>query len=144
MIKRDLYDKIEPNLDSPEAIVITGMRRVGKTTLLQYIHEQIDSKNKLFLDLENPLNQGYFEEDDFERIKETFSSQGVDFDQPVYIFLDEIQLVDNLPQVVKYLMDHYRVKFFLTGSASFYLKNKFSESLAGRKYIYQLYPFNFD
>lgn len=143
IIQRDLFKKIEPNLNSPEAIVITGMRRIGKTTLLEYIYDKIESKNKLLLDLENPLNQKYFEQSDFEQIKDNLETLGVNFANRPYIFLDEIQLVDNLPQIVKYLKDHYQVKFFLTGSASFYLKNNFSESLAGRKYIYQLNPFNF-
>ncbi|MBM4402147.1 MAG: ATP-binding protein [Candidatus Cloacimonetes bacterium] len=57
--------------------------------------------------------------------------------------LDEIQLIKNLPSIVKYLYDHYQVKFFLTGSASFYLKNLFSESLAGRKFIFELFPLTF-
>lgn len=48
-----------------------------------------------------------------------------------------------MPNIVKYLIDHYQVKFFLTGSASFYLKNLFSESLAGRKYIFELFPLSF-
>lgn len=45
--------------------------------------------------------------------------------------------------MVKYFIDHYQVKFFLTGSASFYLKNLFTESLAGRKYIFGLFPLTF-
>jgi predicted AAA+ superfamily ATPase len=49
MIERDLYKQIEPVLFSPEAVVITGMRRVGKTTLLRYLEERIASKNTLFL-----------------------------------------------------------------------------------------------
>lgn len=57
MFKRELFDKIAPFLTSPEVIVITGMRQVGKTTLLTHIYEQIASDNKLFLDLENPLNR---------------------------------------------------------------------------------------
>ena len=49
----------------------------------------------------------------------------------------------NLPSIVKYFYDHYQVKFFLTGSASFYLKNLFSESLSGRKYLFELFPLSF-
>lgn len=63
--------------------------------------------------------------------------------RPAYVFLDEIQLVRNVPTVVKYLIDHHEIKFFMTGSASFYLKNLFSESLAGRKYIFELFPLSF-
>ena len=143
IIKRELYNKIKPHLNSKEAIIVTGMRRTGKTTLLNFIYGKIDSKNKLFLDLENPLNQKYFGQEDFEQIKISLEALGLDFRKNTFIFLDEIQLVKNVPQLVKYFIDHYKVKFFLTGSASFYLKNVFSESLAGRKYVFELFPFNF-
>ena len=143
IIQRELYAQVAPYLDSPEAIVITGMRRAGKTTLLRFIHDKIHSQNKLFLDLENPLNQKYFEQEDFEQIHYTLETLGIVFTKRAYIFLDEIQLVKRIPQVVKYLMDHYQAKFFLSGSASFYLKNLFSESLAGRKYVFELFPFSF-
>ncbi|MGB9697851.1 MAG: ATP-binding protein [Thermodesulfobacteriota bacterium] len=140
---RALYQKITPFFDSPEAIIITGMRRTGKTTLLRYIYDQIPSKNKIFLDLENPLNRRFFEKDNYEIIKSEFEFLGVDFKSKSCIFLDEIQFIKNLPSIVKYFIDHYEVKFFLTGSASFYLKNLFTESLAGRKFIFELFPLSF-
>ncbi|HQG79323.1 MAG TPA: ATP-binding protein [bacterium] len=144
MIKpRKIFDDIKPYFYVPEAIVITGMRRTGKTTLLNWINEQIESKNKIFLDLENPLNRRYFEGENYERIKKNLEFLGIDFTEKAFIFLDEIQFVRNLPSMAKYFIDHYGVKFFLTGSASFYLKNLFSESLAGRKYIFELFPLDF-
>jgi len=144
MIKpRKIFDEIKPYFYVPEAIVITGMRRTGKTTLLNWINEQIESKNKIFLDLENPLNRRYFEGENYERIKKNLEFLGIDFTEKAFIFLDEIQFVRNLPSMAKYFIDHYGVKFFLTGSASFYLKNLFSESLAGRKYIFELFPLDF-
>jgi predicted AAA+ superfamily ATPase len=144
MIKpRTILDRIKPYYDSPEAIIITGMRRTGKTTLLELIYSQIESSNKLILDLENPINRKYFEEPNYERIKSSFMFLGLDFTQRAHIFLDEIQFVKSLPSVVKYFIDHYRVKFFLTGSASFYLKNLFTESLSGRKYLFELFPLTF-
>ena len=144
MIKpRAILDAIKPFYDSPEAIIVTGMRRTGKTTLLELIFSHTESSNKLILDLENPINRKYFEETNYERIKSSFTILGLDFAQRAYVFLDEIQLVKNLPSVVKYFIDHYKVKFFLTGSASFYLKNLFTESLSGRKYIFELFPLTF-
>ncbi|MEW5693723.1 MAG: ATP-binding protein [Candidatus Hydrogenedentota bacterium] len=144
MIKpRLILGKIKPYLLLPEAIIITGMRQTGKTTLLNYIYDQINSRNKIFLDLENPLNRRYFEETNYERIKKTLEVLGIDFTKQAFIFCDEIHFVRNLPSVVKYFIDHYKVKFFLTGSASFYLKNLFTESLSGRKYIFELFPLTF-
>ncbi len=142
-VQRELLARIKLYLASKQAIVITGMRRVGKTTLLQSIFENTKSDNKLFIDLENVLNRALFEETDYEAIKDTFSRQGIDFTRQAFIFLDEIQFARNIPSIVKYLYDHNNIKFFLTGSASFYLKNFFSESMAGRKYIFELFPFTF-
>ena len=143
-MRRKLYTAITDRLDAPEAIVVTGMRRVGKTTLIKQVYDNLASENKIFLDLENPINQKLFEETNYEAIKYSLEVLGIDFSKKVYLFLDEIQFVRNLPSVVKYLMDHYKCKFFLTGSSSFYLKNLFSESLAGRKIIYELFPLDFE
>lgn len=144
IIKRKIYPEIKKVIDSPEAVIITGMRRVGKTTLLQYILQNIKSENKIYLDLENPINQKYFEEENYENILDNFEILGLDVKKQAFVFLDEIQFVKNIPSAVKYLMDHYKIKFFLSGSASFYLKNLFTELLAGRKYIFELFPFSFD
>lgn len=143
-MKRKLYSKIIERMEATEAIVITGMRRVGKTTLIRQVYDDLIINNKIFLDLENPINQKIFEEINYEAIKYKLEVFGIDFSKRGYIFLDEIQFVHNLPSVVKYLMDHYELKFFLTGSSSFYLKNLFSESLAGRKIIYELFPLDFE
>lgn len=144
MIKRKLLDKIRPFFDAKEAIVITGMRRTGKTSLLTLIYEQIPSSNKIFLDLENPLHQSYFTQNNFDQIKSNLEFLGLRFDGQSYLFLDEIQLVPNLPQMIKYLIDHTQIKCFLTGSASFYVKHLFTESLVGRKYIFELFPLDFE
>ena len=143
MKPRFLYSKIEKYLNSPEAVIITGMRRTGKTTLLHFIYDRVESGNKVFLDLENPLNRKYFEDENYENIRSALHVLGINFNKQAFIFIDEIQFVKSLPSVVKYFIDHYKVKFFLTGSASYYLKNLFAESLAGRKYIFELFPLSF-
>lgn len=141
---RKLYYKLIERIESPEALVITGMRRVGKTMVLKEVYKNLVSQNKVFLDLENPIHQKYFEADNYDAIKYQLEVLGIDTSRRAYIFLDEIQHVRHLPSIVKYLSDHYHYKFFLTGSASFYLKNLFSESLAGRKIIYELFPLDFE
>ena len=120
------------------------MRRVGKTTLCQMIFNEIKSKNKLFLDMENPIEQKIFEEKDYNNIIFNLKELGVNPGQKMYIFLDEIQAMPNIVKAVKYLYDHHNIKFFLTGSSSFYLKNLFPESLAGRKHVFELFPLTFE
>jgi predicted AAA+ superfamily ATPase len=144
IIRRDVYAAIEKVMEAPEAVVITGMRRVGKTTLLRYIMQNLPSRNHLYLDMENPAHQQYFDSDDYERILDRLKFLGLSTSARAYVFLDEIHLIPKIPSVVKYLMDHYPVKFIMTGSASFYLKNLFSESLSGRKYVFELFPLSFN
>lgn len=141
---RKLTGTIEQYIENKEIIVLTGMRRVGKTTLLRHIFEKIPSKNKLYLDIENPLDQVVFEERDFNNILNNLERYRVSKSEKLYLFLDEIQAKPNLIPAIKYIYDHYNIKFFLTGSSSYYLKNLFSESLAGRKYIFELYPLDFE
>ena len=142
--RRKILEAIEPWLGVREIIVITGMRRVGKTTLLQMLYDQIPSENKIFLDLENILEQKVFEETDYNNIWSNLRAFGISPKERAYIFLDEIQAMPQVVKAVKYLYDHYEVKFFLTGSSSFYLKNLFPESLAGRKVIFELFPLTFE
>ena len=84
-------EQIELQLESKEIIVITGMRRVGNTTLLQMIYDKISSNNKVFLDLENILEQKVFEETDFNNIWANLRAYDVSNREKTYIFLDEIQ-----------------------------------------------------
>ncbi len=142
--RRKILEHIEPWLEAREIIVITGMRRVGKTTLLQMIYDQIPSANKVFLDLENILEQKVFEETDYNNIWSNLRAYGITQKEKAYIFLDEIQAMPQVVKAVKYLYDHYDIKFFLTGSSSFYLKNLFPESLAGRKVIFEMFPLTFE
>ena len=141
---RKLAPRLVRELDSPRITLLTGMRQTGKTTLIRQIFDKVQDENKLFLDLENPLNQSIFEEKNFDNILSNLRELGIDPEKKIFLFLDEIQIAPMIARAVKYLYDHYRVKFFLTGSSSFYLKNLFSESLSGRKIIYELFPLDFE
>ncbi|MCR4277049.1 MAG: ATP-binding protein [Candidatus Roizmanbacteria bacterium] len=141
---RKLLPILQKQINSKQIIVLTGMRRVGKTTLYQNIFKQISSPNKFFLDIENPLDQKIFEEEDFNNIIFNLKKLGLDPKSKIYLFLDEIQAMPKIIMAIKYLYDHYQIKFFLTGSSSYYLKNLFPESLSGRKFIFELYPLDFE
>ncbi len=141
---RRIFNDLIHQLNYAEIVVLTGMRRVGKTTLLQTIFNKIESSNKVFLDLENPIVQKVFSEIDYDNIWKNLSNYGIDSSKKSYIFIDEIQSMPTIINAIKYLYDHGNVKFFVTGSSSFYLKNLFSESLAGRKMIFELFPLDFN
>ncbi|OIP98178.1 hypothetical protein AUJ94_00490 [bacterium CG2_30_40_12] len=140
---RKIEKELLRQLYTREIIVLTGMRRVGKTTLYQYLFDKIESSNKVFLDMENPAEQRVFEEEDYNNIWSNLKEYGIGTNERAYIFLDEIQAFPEIAKPIKYLYDHYPVKFFVTGSSSYYFKNLFPESLAGRKFIFELFPLTF-
>ena len=120
------------------------MRGVGKTSLYLLLFEKIQNNNKVFIDLENPLEQRIFEEKDYNNILINFKEYGLNPLNKMYIFLDEIQAKPEVLRAIKYLYDHYKIKFFLIASSSFYLKSLFPESLTGRKFIFELFPLVFE
>jgi len=143
LFERRVFKKLIREIEAKEITVITGMRRVGKTTAMRYLYDQVESENKVFLDLENPINRKVFEEEDYDSVWNNLKEFGISDSEKVYLFLDEAQNLPELSRVAKYLYDHFEVKIFLTGSSSYYLRNLFPESLAGRKIVFELYPLNF-
>jgi predicted AAA+ superfamily ATPase len=140
---RYIFESLYAHLDKQQVTVLTGMRRTGKTTLVKQLMDASPIKQKLFFDLERIDNRKIFEHDNYELSIQYLEQQGVNFSERVMICLDEIQLSPNIPSVIKYLNDHYNIKFVVTGSSSYYLKNKFQESMAGRKKIFEIFPLTF-
>ena len=140
---RKIYKELKEHLVKKEITVLTGMRRTGKTTLVKQLLKEIDSENKIYFDLQILANQDVFLPRNFEAIVESLKQRGLDFSRKTYVFLDEIQLVKEIPGILKYLYDNYDIKFVVTGSSSYYLKNLFTESLSGRKKIFEIFPLDF-
>jgi len=140
---RSIYEKLKNHLNKRQITVLTGMRRTGKTTLVKQLLAESGIKQQFYFDLERMDNRILFAEQNYEHIVYALVQQGADFSQKIIIAIDEIQLAPNLPSVLKYLYDTYVIKFIVTGSSSFYIKNLFSESLAGRKKIFEVYPLHF-
>jgi len=141
--KRKIFNSLEKHLAVKQVTVLTGMRRTGKTTLVKQLMEASDIEHKLFFDLEQLEDRDLFDVRNYDLIIKKLSEEGIDFSKKVMICIDEIQLLPNIPSVIKYLYDHYNIKFIVTGSSSYYIKNKFQESMAGRKKIFEIYPLDF-
>lgn len=141
--QRAILPVLEKELETKEHTVITGMRQVGKTTILDHLFSLVTTTNKVKLDFENPLNRKIFEEENYDAIWNNLAAFGITNTQKAFIFLDEVQHLPDISRVVKYFSDHWEVKFVLTGSSSFYLKNLFPESMAGRKLVFEIFPLTF-
>lgn len=141
--KRKIYPELMAHAQTSSVTVLTGMRRTGKTTLVKQLLADIPNKNSLYLDLQRPDNRELFSEKNYDAIRESFIARGLFANEPMVVAIDEIQLSPDIPSVLKYLSDHYKIKFIVTGSSSYYLKNLFSESLSGRKKLFELHPLDF-
>lgn len=141
--KRKIFNSLEKHLTVKQVTVITGMRRTGKTTLVKQLIEASNIEHKLFFDLERIDHRELFSYKNYDITIKELEKEGIDFSKKVMICIDEIQLLPNIPSVIKYLYDHYDIKFIVTGSSSYYIKNKFQESMAGRKKIFEIFPLDF-
>jgi predicted AAA+ superfamily ATPase len=143
MKKRLLYFEILKQINHKNALLITGMRQVGKTTIMRQVYDKLDEK-KIWFDFDNPLDQKIFEDINYNNIYIYLERElSLKKNERMFVFIDEIQNFPEITKIIKYLIDHYRVKFIVTGSSSFYLRNLFPESLSGRKFLYHLDPLSF-
>ncbi len=142
MKKRFLYHKLIKYLDHKNALVITGMRQVGKTTLMKQIFDEV-SFPKLWFDFDNPLDMLHFENIDYDSIYNSLLKESGAKKERLFVFIDEIQNLPEITRIIKYLIDKCKVKFIVTGSSNYYLKNLFPESLSGRKFLFILPAMSF-
>ena len=147
--KREIFEKIIPYLDIPETVVIHGSRQVGKTTLMKMLINYLEKKNKkcFYLDLEMPrylelCNQGH---EELIRYLELKTPSDIQKKEKLYVFIDEIQYLDNPSSFLKLLYDHHREKYkiIVSGSSSFSIKSKFKDSLVGRIIDVEIFGLSF-
>ena len=140
LVSREILKDILKFLEDKRIIIISGMRRVGKSTLLMEIimHLKSKTKNYCYINFEDEsfLN---FEAKDFEKLNEILmETYGV----ADYYFFDEIQNIINFESFVRRLQDDGK-KIFITGSNSSLLSKEFGTKLTGRYKLFELYPFSF-
>lgn len=113
-----------------EALVLLGARQVGKTTILKKIFP-----HALYLSIDNESTRSILERYDISAYRQLLTTD------TLTIIIDEIHELKNPGRAAKIFYDHLpNCQLILTGSSAFTIKNKTSESLAGRKIEYQLFP----
>ena len=144
---REIFVKIVDFLELPDIIILMGMRQTGKTSLLllaiNHLLKTIPETNLFYFSLEESLVLNSFNKNQKE-LEKIINAQVIDDKYPCYIFIDEIQHLDNPTGFLKYYYDNFtNYKFIATGSSSFELRKKFKDSLAGRKKIISVHPLSF-
>ncbi len=133
-ILRELLSGIKVKV--PHAIIISGIRRCGKSTLLQQLMSKISGHYYLNLDDPRIFN---FELADFERLEEIFREE---FGKNEHYFFDEIQTVAGWELFVRKLLDQKK-KCIITGSNASLLSRELGTKLTGRHLTYELFPFSY-
>ncbi|MCX6742502.1 MAG: ATP-binding protein [Candidatus Pacearchaeota archaeon] len=145
--KRNLLNDLINEIKTKQIISLIGLRRTGKTTILKQLidhlikSEKIKREHILFysFDEEQPKIEEIIHEYETKLGKEVLKIK-----DKIYVFLDEIQKLENWQNQIKYYYDNYaNIKFFISGSASLFIKKHTLESLAGRIYEFTLKPLSF-
>ena len=137
IIKRELENDIEKNKKSKQILILSGIRRCGKSTLLH----KIRSKNKesdyyLNFDDERLID---FKVDDFQKLYEIFLEL---FGEQKTFYFDEIQNIENWERFVRRIHDDGN-KIYITGSNASMLSRELGTHLTGRHVQKKLFPFSF-
>lgn len=148
LLYRKILSNINPWIDKKEIILVIGPRQAGKTSLLSLIRKNllkrgITEKNIFYFDLEDfnllsVFNQGV------KAFLQLLQSKGAALGEKSYVFIDEIQYLENPSNFLKLLADHHpEIKIFASGSSTLAIRQKFKDSLAGRKIVFELLPLDF-
>src|SRR3989338_7860700 len=135
-VERELLHEILKWLDDPRIIILTGLRRCGKSTLLKQIMEK--KRDWCYVNFEDERLLD-FKAQDFEMLNEVL----VEIYGPVKIyFFDEVQNIDKFEAFVRRLQDENK-KIIITGSNATLLSKEFGTKLTGRYKSFEVYPFSF-
>ena len=145
-IFRDRYiEKIKNFIDKPIVKILTGMRRVGKSTILKTIKndvlKDVPEENKIYMNFES---FEYFEINNASSLKEYLNEKLKDQKGKVYFFFDEIQLVEDWEKVINALRVSFDSDIYITGSNSKLISGDLATLLAGRYVEFEIQPFTFD
>ncbi len=133
-VKREEADKID--LEVPFAIVLSGIRRCGKSTLLLQLMKKI--KGFYYFNFEDSRASD-FEVRDFEKLDSVFHEE---YGSQSYYFFDEIQNIPQWELFVRRLVD-IKKRVIITGSNASLLSKELGTKLTGRHLNYELFPFSF-
>lgn len=145
-IKRDLYlKKIDDFIDTDFIKVLTGIRRCGKTSIMQDIIDELKNKgikeeNIVYISFES---LEYNKIENFNQLNEVIMNKVKELNGKFYLFFDEIQNVSEWERSINAFRVSFDCDIFITGSNSKLLSSELSTLLSGRFIEIKIYPFSF-
>jgi len=142
-VKRKANEIQFKSLDIREIIILSGVRRSGKTTIMYQMVDsllkKVDSEQIFYVNLDDEVLRN-------ERLEDLLNlyRQKINPDKKAFVFLDEIQ---NIPEWQRFVKKHYdlqsKIKFIISGSSSSLLKGEYSALLTGRNLTFKISPLSF-
>ena len=144
MIDRPLYtQKIMEYVDTPFIKILTGIRRCGKSTILKLIMQKlrergIEEKQIVSYRFDSMEYDGYTAQQMYQKLKSSLQP-----DKRTYLFLDEVQEIDNWEKIVNSLATDFNVDIYVTGSNSRMMSSEIATYLTGRYISFRIYTLSF-
>ncbi len=149
-IKRKRYlNKIYPYLDRKEVLVLKGIRRSGKSTMLkqlisELIKNGVDKKQIIYLNLEDYGLADNLKITLFDEVLNAYKEYSKN-KKKIYFFIDEIQKIPSWEKWVRTKYDlNENIKFVITGSSASLLSKELSALLTGRNISFNIMPLSFN
>jgi len=144
--RKTLVEKLKMLLHTKDIVILTGLRRIGKTTAMRMLIEELINNEDI-----SPNKIFYISLDDYllsaksiiEIVDDYRKSHKIKFEERVFLFLDEVAYKKDFEQQLKNLYDGQNVKVFASSSQSSVLKSKKS-LITGRARIIEILPLDFD
>ncbi len=136
-VKRGNFDMVKSSMKLPHAVILTGIRRSGKSTLLKQLMDEYKSASIYFSFEDERLFQ--FKAEDFSKLHEVLIEF---YGNHKVLFFDEIQNIEGWERFVRRLMDQ-GYKCVITGSNASLLSKELGTRLTGRYVSHTVYPFSF-
>lgn len=143
-IERDFYlDKLKRVQGTPDIKVITGVRRSGKSRLVEdfvaYVKKTESQANVTYID----LTSLHFEKlKDYHALND-FIEGRYDHEKTNYLFVDEVQLCPNFELTINSLHATGKYDIYVTGSNAFLLSSDLATLFTGRTFEIEIFPFSF-
>lgn len=144
IIREEYLKKLFTYMDAPIIKILAGIRRCGKSTILEMLHKELISKG---IDKNNIICKRYtsFEIDDCYTAKDMYNDIKKEMinDNKYYLLLDEVQEIDGWEKAINSLLEDTNADIYVTGSNSKLMSSEISTYLTGRYVLIPVYPLSF-
>lgn len=137
---------LKQRVENEQIIFLTGLRRVGKTTLMKLLikelieNYEIEKTHVLYVSLDDYV----FKDNSILKIIDEYrKAHRLSVDEKVYLFLDEVIYKEDFHQQLKTIFDRQNTKIFASSSSSIRLKDR-KAFLTGRSYVIEVTPLDFN